>query len=36
MYSLRMSITHADVEWALARFRQKGREITRLEPQATP
>ena len=31
-----MNITHADVQRALARFRQEGRGITRLEPQATP
>jgi len=36
MHSRRKNITHADVERALARFRQEGRGITRLEPQATP
>ena len=36
MQSRRMTITHEDVERALARFRQAGRGITRLEPQATP
>ena len=36
MHSRRKTITHQDVERALARFRQAGRGITRLEPQATP
>ena len=36
MNSRQMTITHEDVERALARFRQAGRGITRLEPQATP
>ena len=36
MHSRRRTTTHEDVEGAQARFRQAGRGITRLEPQATP
>lgn len=36
MKQQRTAITHEDVQRALARFREQGRSITRLNPQPTP